>query len=203
MFTKKIIYGLMMFCFAATSVEATYINTSDEMFPVPQLVYDNSNTNGIRTFSSSVSDAVVLAGTQRQLTGLSFYVITNGLKEVSDDDFQIQLYNFNTNNNTRGNLIWTSGWKVNVFLRGTAQEIHFTIPLITVNDALVWQVDHTDRRGDVGFLWGNPPLIGSCPNYGGSYHGTPCNYMAKIYAIPEPATLLLLGLGGLMLRRKC
>ena len=149
----------------------------------PEVVFENTCCNNIRTFTGTISDKVVLAGTFRNVTDFSFWVITNGL-EPANDDFQLRLYTESLD------LIWTSDWKYNVPLAGPAQEIKFAVPSVNVPDTLIWEATHTNRAVEVGFLWAGPPTIGSCPIYGGDYHGTPRDLMAKIWAVPEPSPLV-------------
>jgi len=161
-----------------------------------EVVFENTNCNNIRTFTLVISDKVVLAGTSRYVTDLSFWVVTNGLVPVNTDDFQLRLYSESSD------LLWTSDWKYDVALGGPAQEIRFAVPSVQVPDTLIWEVTHTDRAGDVGFLWAGPPTVGSCPDYGGDYHGTPRDLMAKIWAVPEPCSVALFALSAWIVLRK-
>jgi len=152
-------------------------------------------------------DQVTLAGTERRVNQIEIpigVVLSSG----GTVDAQVRFYENDGVGDppTPGTILWDSGVIYDLPFVGGENIFTFPVPNILVPDTFTWTIYlsltslHTIQMGPV---WYDPPTIGSSDyfswiNWGESawrvYHWGD-NLGAKITAVPEPSTFLLLGAG--------
>jgi hypothetical protein len=179
------------------------------------IVYENSsNFLGPRSFTSGqLGDEITLAGTERTVIELHIGVSMQGHSGTAD--FQAWIYANDGPGGEPGTMLWASELMQTVPLTGAEEFIVFDVPNIAVPDTFTWTLQNSNATPvEVGLPYYNPPSIGSSPDYGWHGHGTspwfklpaphyrPANYMARVVAVPEPTSILILAFGTLTLRRR-
>lgn len=179
-------------------------------------VYDNStNFLGFRLGAGEIEwgDGATLAGTDRLVTGIS-YMIHNSSPTV-DADVIGRLYAGGDSGAEPGALLWESA-PIRMTILGSSKLYDLAVPNVVVPDEVTWTVQLLNRSNQnavAGSRFMNPPTIGSSEdnvwdhaNGVWTRHifgiGAPNNFGAIITAVPEPASLVLFGLGGLALVRR-
>jgi len=159
-----------------------------------------------------LGDEITLAGTERTVTELQIGVNLQGHSGTAD--FQAWIYANDGPDGEPGTMLWASEVMEAVPLSGDNEFIVFDVPNVVVPDTFTWtQQNRNATPVAVNILLCDPPSIGSSDrNYGwfgspaswGKSAGIqwPANYMARVIAVPEPTSILLLSLGGIALRRK-
>lgn len=199
-FSKKLFYRLQI----AITISITFSSFSEAV-----IVYDNTTTPAHVASTigyTEVGDEVHLGGTERLVTELLIGV--NMQWHQGTSDFKARIY---ANDGTEGEphtLLWESDLLQNVSLTGEHQLISFVVPDVKVPDVFTWTIQPSNSTPyQIDLPWYNPPTVGSSPDY--SWQGSPPidkvwstkprNFMSRVIAVPEPATLLLFGLGTLFL----
>jgi hypothetical protein len=171
------------------------------------VIFDNTTTpTGARSFSGlQIGDEVNAAGSDRAVTLLEIGVTQQGVAGTAD--LQAWLYANDGPSGQPGTQLWQSAILDNVPLTGGNDLIPFPVPLVQVPNTFTWTVRISDTTPiAVGVPHFHPPTVGSSnPDYAwfggpGSWTkltaGNPTNLMARVTAVPEPASLGLLGLAG-------
>ncbi|MHC4745008.1 MAG: PEP-CTERM sorting domain-containing protein [Planctomycetota bacterium] len=177
------------------------------------VVYDNSSEYlGVHAGTAQqLGDEITLAGTERTVTELHIGVNLQGYGGTAD--FQAWLYANDGPGGEPGTMLWASEVVEAIPLSGENEFIVFDVPNIPVPDTFTWtQQNRNATPVAVGIPLYDPPSIGSSEVHSwfgkpGSWTKTsgvtyPGNYMCRVVAVPEPGSILLLSLGGIVLRRK-
>jgi hypothetical protein len=202
-----------MTLFWATLAVATIVGTSAG----DAIVYDNLATSQDGSVAPGegvqAGDQVTLGGTARELTQLDILYTTGG---IATADLQARIYANDGSDGKPGTLLWDSGVLDDVLFSEGDNVVVFQIPNVTVPDTITWAVTEYNVIGPaLNLRFYDPPTIGSSGDFlwvnagSGWYSSDPlgeqkvANLGAAVHAIPEPATLSLVALGGLaLLRRK-
>jgi len=183
-------------------------------FTVPgraDVIYDNTAhwLGGYGFTALEQGDEVYAAGSARWVTKLTIGVSHQG--EPGTADLQARLYANDGAGGIPGTPLWQSAVMANTPLSGGVQLVSFAVPDVLVPDSFTWTLQVLAYTiPAVGLVNGDPPAVGSSPNFdwfGGPGHWTQLDYsdwIARVEAIPEPSSaLLLLGaLAVLAWRRK-
>jgi hypothetical protein len=192
-----------------------------------QIVYDNTSSSlGQRTAegNAEIGDAVTFAGGPATIAQISFeYFVTPGAS--GNETAQLFLYSMNGTAGLPGTLLYSSP-TFNLVPATSAGFGTATISGISVPapSQIAWSVAFSglDTSGNTpesaGLLFYNPPSVGSSPTFDpgdGTQHdyflkhnvsgwqvldtpGLIDNLNVRFTAVPEPSTLALLGLGGVV-----
>jgi hypothetical protein len=186
----------------------------------PAVIYNNtSNYLGQPFFTANEYGDQVLFGTgtsDRTVTQIRIgYLLSDGAS--GNETAQLRLYRNEGPSGAPGPLVFDSGsFSIS---SGTAM-IGVDVPNIGFQQGLTWSVlfGGIDGAETAGLLLYDPPTVGSSlnlfwENSGGVWGtrtipGFVANFAAQVTAIPEPATVQLLLLGGLagagmLWRRRC
>lgn len=168
-----------------------------------EIIYDNlQNVTGYYYHTAmEMGDEVALAGTAREVT--EFRVMLYAPAAVTID----ASLDFYQNDGPLGKpqtWIWGATWQ-GIGFEGV-QTLIFPIPNVLVPDTFTWTFTSTD--GSAGLLLNDPPTVGSSGDFIWLYDGVQwtqqnftgqgvvANLAARIEAVPDPATLVLLGAGA-------
>lgn len=177
------------------------------------VVYDNSSDYlGVHAGTAQqLGDEITLAGTERTVIELHIGVNLQGYSGTAD--FQAWIYANDGPEGSPGTMLWASEVMEAVPLSGENEFIVFDVPNITVPDTFTWtQQNRNATPVAVGIPLYDPPSIGWSEVH--SWFGSPgswtknpgvrypANYMARVIAVPEPGSIVLLSLGGIAIRRK-
>jgi hypothetical protein len=176
-----------------------------------EIVFDNtSNLTTAAAFSAlPMGNQIRLSGTNRIVNEIDIGITRQGYPGTAD--FQLWFYANDGSGNQPGTLLWNSGLIDNLPLIGSSQIMAFAVPQILVPDTFTWELQISDSRGvnemAVGQLCSSSsPTVGT---YVDAWFGNPGSWgndhfqrAARVVAIPEPATLLLLGLGAAIVRKR-
>jgi len=195
--------------------------------PAPTVVYDNTTTpvsgdwtpGGFWPFSvyatyELMGDQITLAGTHRAIT--QFDLILSSSEQVTLTTLELIFY---INDGIDGyefpgapdTELW-SDTASDVTVDGTTTVV-FSVPNVVVPDTFTW-VTSADSM-IAGMATYGPPSVGSSGNYFWDrasddqewyamwFESDPvANFGAKVWAVPEPTTMVLLALGGLLAARR-
>ncbi len=182
------------------------------------VVFDNStNLLGflINDREQERGDSATLAGTDRSVVEISLLIHSNA-GDVNAD-VQVRLYEGGDTGGDPGALLWASGVFPQMTIAAGTNQYDFAVPSILVGNEVTWTVEMRAVTGDpsqaVGPRFVAPPTVGTSMDYlwdhtSGAWvqqrFGSPGmnNYGAIITAVPEPTSLMLMGLGVLVLRRR-
>ncbi len=190
-----------------------------------QVVYDNTTTslnNNMpllpewRDDSAEAGDDIWLDGTDREVVELKLLFNYRGTLPGTID-LQLRFRNLDEESQVPIDAFYDSGVLLGVQTLAGLNEYTFAIPNVTVPDHFVWTVQAYNRQGSVGELgpaYYNPATVGFSDDFfwlsdmGSewtpySWGGSPyANFAARLTAVPEPASVCVLGLGALLLRRR-
>ena len=178
------------------------------------LIYDNSRyLLGLRLYAADLEfgDGVTLAGSERLVTKLSL-VIDSGSGDITAD-VRVRLFEGGDGfSGEPGAMLWESELFERMPILDGFRFYDFVVPRVEVPDSLTWtlQLLNADPPEAIrGPHYADPPVIGSSNDHfwqrdrDGTWqrHWSHLlrSFGAKIEAVPEPATLSLLGLGGIAL----
>jgi hypothetical protein len=190
-----------------------------------QVVYDNTSSSLENNFpllpewrddSGEAGDDIWLGGTAREVTELKLLFFYRGTLPGTVD-LQARFREVDEPTQMPSTAFYDSGVMLGLPTVAGINEYTFAIPNVTVPDHFVWTVQAYNRQGSVGELgpaYYNPPTVGFSDDFfwlsdmGSewtpySWGGDPyANFAARLTAVPEPATLAVLALGVLALRRR-
>ncbi len=179
------------------------------------VVYDDmSNLLGYyySQFSGlEVGDNVTLAGTERVVNRFAVGVYSFS---AGTADMRVRFYSATPDVNPIA--IYDTGWMASTAIANGQQTLTFAVPNVVVPDNFTWTVQYANPLGmtDIGPRMADPPTVGSSGNdfwqnnppwVNYWFGGVPvANFMAQVNAeaVPEPASLTALALGGLALLRR-
>jgi hypothetical protein len=175
-------------------------------------------------FCDPIGDDITLAGTQRDVTQFKLALSSTG--PVTIDKLDVWFYT--ADGPDAGNYIWAPGtelWSASqsqVEVNGRTI-ITFDVPNVTVPDSFIWIAYASSADGTAspaGLATYDPPTVGhsrdgywdhniGIPEYAdGKWYpmdfkpdGVVANFGAEITAVPEPASMLLLVVGGMAVIR--
>lgn len=176
-------------------------------------------------FDEPRGDEITLADTARQI--VEFQLMLASQSEVIVGGLTLQLYSYsmasydgNTGSFSSGGLLW-EGTKNNVVVDGLTPVI-FDVPNITVPDTFLWVASTDSYDYDAGLATFGPGTVGYSPTRASdgldyfwdywaeedwwdplTFNSDPvADFGAKVWAVPEPATISLLLLAGLFVSSK-
>ena len=179
------------------------------------LIYDNSKYLIWPWLSvpseGEFGDGATLAGSERLVTKLSL-VIDSGSGDITAD-VRVRLFEGGDGfSGEPGAMLWESELFERMPILDGFRFYDFVVPRVEVPDSLTWtlQLLNADPPEAIrGPHYADPPVIGSSNDHfwqrdrDGTWqrHWSHLlrSFGAKIEAVPEPATLSLLGLGGIAL----
>lgn len=191
--------------------------------PAQSIVYDNTTTSLDNNFpllpewmdeSAEAGDEIWLGGTDRIATDLNLIFNYRGTAPGTIDAL-IRFRNYDESFHGPGSVFYESSLTTVQTLPGL-HNLDFSIPNITVPDHFVWTIQLFNRQGSVGELgpaYFNPATVGFSDDFlwqrGGnewtaySWGADPyANFGARLTAVPEPASLLGIPLGLMLLKRR-
>lgn len=195
------------------------------MASAQSIIYDNTTTslnNNMpllpewRNDSAEVGDEVWMSGAEREVVELKVLFWYRGT-EPGTFDARIRFRSMIEETQKPGNAFYESDMVVALPTVAGMNEYTFAIPNVVVPDRFVWTIQAYNRQGSVGELgpaYFNPATVGWSDDFfwqsdmgsewiNYSWGGDPyANFAATITAVPEPATMLLLGSGAAMLLRR-
>jgi hypothetical protein len=187
------------------------------------LVYDNTTTylnNNMpllpewRDDSAEVGDEIWLAGTEREIVAIRMFFVYRGTIPGTID---LKVRFRSIIDEMPGDIIYESDMYVGVPTVSGINEYLFDVPGVMVPDRFVWTVQAYNRQGSVGEIgpaYYHPATIGwsddffwqsdmGSPWTPYSWGGDPyASFGASLYAVPEPASALVLALGIAAARRR-
>ena len=148
---------------------------------------------------------IILAGTDRTLVRAEIAVTLQD--RAGTIDVIARIFANDAADSKPGKLLWESGWVEDVPITGWSQLVSFDIPNVMVPDHITIVIGEKDCT--TGFLYGEP--LSTSTAVGTSVHDWSRNWdtgywnpmswstpvSMRITAIPEPASLALLAVGGL------
>lgn len=184
----------------------------------PAVVYDNTTTptsgdyapDGFwpfNTFSPNepMGNQITLAGTDR--TVVEFDLVLSSSLPTSLSCLTLAFYAPDPDTGYPGDHLWADTAN-NVSVNGITT-VTFNVPNVVVPDTFVW-VAGADSAS-AGLATYSPPTVGASGNYYWDYdhigdwwyalhfeNNPVANFGAKVLAVPEPTSLGLLALGGLL-----
>ena len=190
-----------------------------------QVVYDNTTSslnNNVQLLpdwlndSDEAGDEIWLDGTARQVTGFTFLMTYRGTAPGTLDA-RIRFRDMNASDDAPGDVFYDSGLISSLVTMHGINEYSLAVPQVTVPGHFVWTVQLYNRQGSVGEIgpsYYNPASVGFSDDWfwlsgngsdwtAYSWGGEPyANLAARLTAVPEPGTLLVLGVGLFFVRRK-
>jgi len=191
--------------------------------PTQEIVYDNTTTSLDNNFpllpaweveSAEAGDEIWLGGSARTVTELKLIFNYRGTVPGTLDAL-VRFRQYDESFRGPGAAFYESPL-TQVQTTAGLHELNFSIPSVVVPDHFIWTIQVFNRQGsegELGMAYFNPPTVGSSEDWlwqrGGnewtaySWGADPyANFGARLTAVPEPATLSVVGAGWLFLRRR-
>lgn len=180
------------------------------------IIYDNTvNFRGaiISGREAEWGDGATLAATDRVVTRISLMI--HAVDGDHSSDVRVRLFEGGDDGlNLPGAMLWESELFEQMNILEGSNLYDFDIPNVTVPDSLTWTLKLSNvggSKGTVGPRFMDPPVVGSSQEhfwqrtaqgtwFRGFAHLYP-NFGARIEAVPEPGTLVLLAFAAALLLR--
>jgi hypothetical protein len=173
-----------------------------------QIVFDNTPGMSRPSFGPSccqVGNEISLAANARKIVELSWGIESQGNDLLAD--IEAQIYANDGPGGAPGALIWSSGLLDDVAVSAGDDLLDISVPRVRVPDFITVTMRIVDSAPvALGRLDGGPPSVGSieaswietAPGVWRQEFGP---WALRVTAVPEPATLLLVAVAALALRR--
>ena len=207
---NKLLFVGLVFVFLSNSARATIVYDS---LSGDTVVSDPLSRSIQQIPVVSLGDEITLAGTERIVTEIQVRI-------YSHYQFSCEMKISILENDGPLGEPQTEIWNTSIPFQLSSQSIYvvsFTVPHIRFPDSFTWLLSTRPTIPNLYLEGTAAPLIGEFPDYGwldGIIEGfhkrnplsgdppIPINYCARIIAVPEPASLLLLGMSFLAVRSR-